>query len=98
MRLGRVVGRVWSTAKIDQLEGCKLLIIQPITADGRDTGRRLIALDGVGAGSGETIYWCRGREASFAMLPADIGTDAAVVGVVDSIRTTVNSETVGAES
>ena len=92
MRLGRVVGRVWSTAKIDQLEGCKLLIIQPISADGRDTGRQLIALDGVGAGSGETIYWCRGREASFAMLPAGIGTDAAVVGIVDSIRRTANPE------
>jgi microcompartment protein CcmK/EutM len=92
MRLGRVVGRVWSAAKIDQLEGCKLLVIQPLTADGRDTGRTLIALDAVGAGAGETIYWCRGREASFAMLPAEIGTDAAVVGIVDSIRRTAGSE------
>jgi microcompartment protein CcmK/EutM len=86
MRLGRVIGRVWSTVKSEQLEGCKLLLIQPITAGGKDTGETLIALDAVGAGAGETIYWCRGREASFAMLPAEIGTDAAVVGVVDSIH------------
>ena len=86
MRLGRVIGRVWATVKSEQLEGCKLLLIQPITANGKDTGEVLIALDAVGAGAGETIYWCRGREASFAMLPAEIGTDASVVGIVDSIN------------
>jgi microcompartment protein CcmK/EutM len=86
MRLGRVVGRVWSTAKIEQLHGCTLLIIQPITEEGKDTGRRLIAVDAVGAGAGETIYWCRGREAAMAFLPAEVGTDAAVVGIVDAIQ------------
>ena len=85
MRLGRVIGRVWSTVKSEQLEGCRMLLIQPITADGEDTGETLIALDAVGAGAGETIYWCRGREASFAMLPSEVGTDASVVGIVDSI-------------
>ena len=64
MRLGRVLGRIWSTAKVEQLEGRKLLLIQPLDADGSDTGVPLIAADAVGAGAGETIYWCRGREAS----------------------------------
>ncbi len=86
MRLGRVVGRVWSSAKIEQLEGRKLLLIQPITAQGADTGRTLIAVDSVGAGAGETIYWCRGREAALAFLPDEVGTDAAVVGIVDSVH------------
>ena len=86
MRLGRVMGRVWASAKVDQFEGTKLLVIQPITAQGSDTGRPLVAVDAVGAGAGETIYWCRGREASFAMLPDEVGADAAVVGIVDSIE------------
>ena len=54
---------------------------------GADAGRTLIAADTIGAGAGETIYWCRGKEASFAMLPAEVGVDAAVVGIVDSITT-----------
>lgn len=86
MRLGRVVGRVWSTAKAHQLEGRKLLVIQPITAEGNDTGRELIAVDAIGAGAGEVIYWCRGREASFAFLPDEVGSDAAVIGIVDTVH------------
>ena len=88
MRLGRVVGRVWASVKADQFEGVKLLLVQPITAEGSDTGRPLVAVDAVGAGAGETIYWCRGREASLALLPAEAGADAAVVGVVDAVEVT----------
>ena len=86
MRLGRVIGRVWSTVKTPQLEGRKLLVIQPISADGADTGQELVATDAIGAGSGETIYWCKGKEASLAFLPDQVGTDATVVGIVDSIH------------
>ncbi len=88
MRLGRVVGRVWASVKVDQFEGVKLLLVQPITAEGTDTGQPLVAVDAVGAGAGETIYWCRGREASLALLPAAVGADAAVVGIVDSVEVT----------
>ena len=84
MRLGRVIGRVWSTVKSSQFEGRKLLVIQPIAADGADTGQQLIATDAIGAGAGETIYWCRGKEATLAFLPDHVGSDATVVGIVDS--------------
>jgi microcompartment protein CcmK/EutM len=86
MRLGKVIGRVWATAKIDQLDGRTLLLIQPLDAEGRDTGSAFVAADAVGAGAGETIYWCRGREAAMAFLPDEVGSDATVVGIVDSIN------------
>lgn len=92
MRLGRVVGRVWATVKIDRLEGQRLLIIQPVDPKGSDTGQPLVAVDAVGAGAGETVYWCRGREAALAMLPAEVGADAAVVGIVDSIHSNNGSQ------
>ena len=85
MHLGRVVGRVWATAKSEDLEGRKLLVIQPITVEGQDAGRPLIAVDAVGAGAGERIYWSHGGEAVYAFLPDQVGVDAAVVGIVDSI-------------
>ena len=72
--------------KTSSLCGLKLLIVQPLDRQGHDKGRPLVALDSVGAGAGETIYWCRGREASFAFLPAEVPTEATIVGIVDTVN------------
>lgn len=85
MMLGRVVGRVWSTVKNGGLEGQRLLIVQPVTPELADAGKQLICADAVGAGAGELIYWCRGRESSFPFLPAEVQTDATIVGIVDEL-------------
>jgi len=85
MFLARVVGRVWATVKAPALEGKKLLLLQPIDPAGNDRGKNLVAVDAVGAGAGEVVYWCRGRESSFPFLPQEVPTDATVVGIVDSI-------------
>jgi microcompartment protein CcmK/EutM len=86
MQIGRIIGNVVCTIKSPSLGGQKLLLVQPLDRKGRDRGRPLVALDAVGAGAGETIYWCRGREASFAFLPAEIPTEATIVGIVDSVN------------
>ena len=86
MILGRVIGNVVCTIKNPGLEGKKLLLVQPIDRHGRDKGRALVAIDAVGAGAGETVYWCRGREASFPFLPGEVPTEATIVGIVDSIN------------
>ena len=85
MFLGRVVGCVWSTVKDANLEGQRLLIVQPLTAERKKTGRRIVCTDSTGAGAGELVYWCRGRESSFPFLPKEVPTDATIVGVVDSV-------------
>jgi microcompartment protein CcmK/EutM len=85
MMLGRIVGNVVCTVKDPLLEGKKLLIVQPIDRWGRDRGRAFVAPDAVGVGAGETVYWCRGREASFAFLPAGMPTETAIVGIIDAI-------------
>jgi microcompartment protein CcmK/EutM len=86
MHLGRIIGNVVCTMKDPALQGQKLLIVQPLDRKGRDAGRPLIALDAVGAGTGETIYWCRGKEASFPFQPAELPTEATIVGIVDSVN------------
>ena len=60
-----------------------LLVLQPIAADGTSTGRTLVAADAVGAGVGETVFFVRGKEASFPFHPTEVPTDAGVVGIVD---------------
>jgi microcompartment protein CcmK/EutM len=68
------------------LVGQKLLIVQPLDRKGRGNGRPIVALDAVGAGAGETIYLCRGKEASFPFLPTELPADATIVGIVDSVN------------
>ena len=85
MYLGRVVGRVWATAKDPRLEGHRLLVVEALALDLRPTGRRLICMDSTGAGAGELIYWVRGREASFPFLPQEVPVDTTIVGIVDSV-------------
>ena len=86
MILGRVIGKVVATMKNASLTGQKFLIVQPLDRNGRDKGKPLVALDSVGAGAGETVYWCRGREASFPFLPAEVPTEATIVGIVDRVN------------
>ncbi len=86
MYLGRVVGRIWSTMKHPGLEGQRLLVVQPLTPEQKNTGKRIICADATGAGAGELVYWCRGRESSFPFLPREVPTDNTIVGIVDSLR------------
>ena len=83
MNLARVIGEVVSSVKDPKLSGTTLLILQPIGASGEDTGRTLVALDSVGAGVGEKVFFVRGREAAFPFYPAEPPTDASVIGIVD---------------
>jgi microcompartment protein CcmK/EutM len=85
MYLGRVVGCVWSTVKDPTLVGQRLLIVQPLTPDLKNTGKKIVCTDATGAGAGEIIYWVRGKEASMALAPAEPPVDTTIVGIVDSI-------------
>ena len=87
MQLARVIGDVVATRKDSAFEGTKLLLLQPIGADGKDVGRPLVAVDAVGAGVGETVFFVRGKEASFPFFPAEVPTDAGIVGIVDHYST-----------
>jgi microcompartment protein CcmK/EutM len=83
MQLARVIGDVVSTQKDDGLQSLKLLVLQPLSPDGRDTGKTLVAVDAVGAGVGEQVFFVRGKEASFPFYPTVVPADAGVVGIVD---------------
>lgn len=85
MQLARVIGEVVATVKDPNLTGSTLLVIQPLGASGEAAGRTLVALDSVGAGVGERVFFVRGREAAFPFYPAEPPTDAAIVGIVDHI-------------
>ena len=83
MNLARVIGDVVVTRKDENLTGLKLLIIQPLTPERAPAGRTLVAVDSVGAGVGEEVFFVRGKEASFPFYPVEAPVDAGIVGIVD---------------
>jgi microcompartment protein CcmK/EutM len=84
MQLARVIGNVVSTMKNHALDGRKILIVQTLDADLNAKGRPMLALDAIGAGVGELVFWCRGKEASFPFKRDETPTDCTIVGIIDS--------------
>ena len=84
MQIARVIGTVVSTVKNESLSGRKFLIVQTLDADLKDRGKPMVALDAVGAGVGELVFWCRGKEAAFPFKRDETPTDCTIVGIIDS--------------
>jgi len=83
VQLARVIGDVVVTRKNESLVGIKLLVVQPLTPERTAAGRPLVAVDAMGAGVGEEVFFVRGKEASFPFLPLEVPADAGIVGIVD---------------
>ena len=83
MHLARVIGTVVATTKDPGLAGRTLLVLQPLSPERETVGVPLVAVDSVGAGRGEEVFFVRGREASFPFLPVAVATDASVIGICD---------------
>ena len=79
-----------ASRKYETLEGSRLLLIQPMTWDKVPQGEPLVAVDTVGAGANEFVFWVAAREAAVAMggmsLKDTPPVDAAVIGIIDGIN------------
>ena len=83
MQLARVIGRVVATIKQDTLSAVTLQWIQPVATTGADAGKPLIAVDRVGVGPGEIVYFITSREAALTLENTFAAVDAGIVGKVD---------------
>ncbi len=86
--MGRVIGNVWATQKDASLHGRRMLLVQPIRADGGDAGPPTTALDTCDAGPGDTVLYVTSSEAALPFHATHdlTATDATIVGVVDEPR------------
>ncbi len=86
MQLGRVIGTLVASTKVQGLEGVKFLIVQPLDRQQSEQGRPVVAADGVAmAGPGELVYVVESREAALALPEKFVPVDHAVVGIVDEV-------------
>lgn len=67
------------------MENLKLLLVQPIHANGTEAGTQVICADRIGAGQGETVIVSRGSSAR-VLINKDSPVDAVIVGIVDSFE------------
>lgn len=93
MILGRVVGTVVATRKDPRLEGQKLLIVKPVSPEGKEEAGYVVAVDTVSAGSRETVILVSGSSARMAEGCKDKPVDTAIIGIVDSIH--MNGDSAG---
>jgi ethanolamine utilization protein EutN len=90
MELARVIGTVWATQQHATFRGGRLLVLQPVDAERRPSGAILVAMDTVGAGVGEIVFYTTFYEATIPWRRRSFGVDltpvgASVVGIVDRI-------------
>lgn len=83
MLIAKVIGTVVSTRKNDNLIGNKFMIVETIK-EMNDGGRRLVAVDQVGAGIGDLVLVALGSAARMENSGMNASIDAAIVGIVDN--------------
>lgn len=86
MQIAKVTGTVVSTVKISHLEGRKLLLVDELDLQGKETGNYNIAVDTVQAGPGDTVLVIDEGNGARQILGLDPGAvRAVIVGIVDEI-------------
>jgi len=86
MLLGRILGSAVCTIKYPDLDGIKLLTVQPLNKNLQPVGRVQVAADVVDAGPGDLVVMVRAREASLALPGVKfVPVDLTCVGVVDEL-------------
>ena len=62
-----------------------MLFVQPLSFSGQETGGKIVALDTVDSGAGDTVIYVSSTEATIPFKPQLIPTDATIVGIVDRV-------------
>lgn len=77
MIIGKVVGNVWATRKVDNLNGLKFMIVA------LQAGASIVACDGIGAGIGDKVIITKGNSARKIVSFEEAPIDAVIIGIID---------------
>ncbi|MDH4127951.1 MAG: EutN/CcmL family microcompartment protein [Spirochaetota bacterium] len=86
MLLGRVIGRLVSSQKLDAFTGVKFLIVQPLDESMNEIREIIIACDTVQAGEGDIVFYETGREATIPLPNKMNPSDATITAIVDQVN------------
>ena len=83
MLLAKVVGTVVSTQKEPSMNGLRFMLLQPVDVEGEATGAQVVAVDAVGAGTGEMVLYAAGSSARQTVVTDKRPCDAVIMAIVD---------------
>lgn len=84
MLLGKIVGTLVASRKEPSMEGFKFMVLRQLNVAGEETGGYVVAVDSVGAGTGEVVLYATGSSARQTVATRDRPCDAVVMAIVDS--------------
>ena len=86
MRIGKIIGKLWAARKVKELNGCRMLIVQPMTSDNRKIGRPVVAADPNNIGSaGDFVVYVTSTDAAQAFESGYAPVNASIVELIDEI-------------
>ena len=86
MKLGVVIGSVWSSRKAKELDGCRLCIVQPVSSNGKKQGNPVVVADPKNiSASGETVVYVTSTDAVETFDTGFAPVNASIVGLVDEV-------------
>ncbi len=87
MLKGKVIGEVWATRKVEQIENRKLLLVAELDNTGKETEHVLVAYDNLDARAGDIVAVTFGSGARNTIEPGPrnrhILADAAVSMILE---------------
>jgi len=91
MFIAKVNGNVVASQKIQAMSGRKLLIVEPLQVDEKTkktkpTGRCLVAVDSIGAGTDDIVLVTQGSSARMTEITSDSPVDCVIIGIVDTVN------------
>lgn len=86
MLIAKVIGSAVASVKLDALKSSKLLVVSPADGHGVVNGAPFLAVDLVGAGTGELVVVSQGSSARMAAGASTSPVDAAIIGILDSLQ------------
>ena len=86
MLIAKVIGSAVASVKLDALKSSKLLVVSPADGSGVVNGAPFLAVDLVGAGTGELVVVSQGSSARMAAGANTSPVDAAIIGILDSLQ------------
>jgi microcompartment protein CcmK/EutM len=86
MKLGIVIGVVWATKKVREINGCRMYIVQPISANEIKTESPHVVADPENmAAAGDRVIYVTNSDAAEAFCSGFAPVNASIVQLVDGI-------------
>ena len=87
MTLGKIIGQVVATRKEGNITGLKLSVVRYLDERLQETKKTTVSIDTVKTNPGDIVLLCTSSSARMTKVTQHVGTDSAIVAIVDSIST-----------